>query len=113
MPNFPSIYVLRRAIDFLLQVGVERIFQELKPVVARLRQGLTDLGLQLLTPPDADLASGIVSFAHPQAEEIGEKLARERVIVWAGDGRVRASVHLYNDLADVERYLTILASTLQ
>jgi selenocysteine lyase/cysteine desulfurase len=113
MPNFPSIYVLRRALEFLLQVGVERIFEELKPVVARLRQGLADLGLQLLTPPDRDLASGIVAFAHPQAKEIGAKLARERVIAWAGDGRVRASVHLYNDLADVERYLTILASILQ
>ena len=29
MPNFPSIYALRYGIEFLLQVGTERIYQEL------------------------------------------------------------------------------------
>ena len=112
MPNFPSIYGLRQALEFLLQVGVDRLDQELKPVVECLRQGLCELGLELLTPAGAEFASGIVAFAHPQAKEIGATLEREGVIVWAGDGRVRASVHLYNDMTDVDRYLKALAPIL-
>jgi len=112
MPNFPSIYGLRQALEFLLQVGVDRLDQELKPVVERLRQGLCELGVELLTPAGAEFASGIVAFAHPQAKEIGATLEREGVIVWAGDGRVRASVHLYNDMSDVNRYLKALAPIL-
>ena len=64
--------------------------------------------MRLLTPADPLLASGIVSFAHPRAEEIGATLERAGVIVWSGDGRVRASVHLYNDSEDVARFLAHL-----
>lgn len=108
MPNFPSIYGLRAGLEFLLKIGVDRISDELKPVVAHLRQGLRDLGVQLLTPEGAEYASGIVAFEHPRASDIGAALEREHVIVWAGDGRVRASVHLYNDISDVNRYLEAL-----
>jgi len=110
MPNFPSIYALRESLGFLLQVGVTNIFAELRPLVERLRQGFVDLGCHMLTPPGAEYASGVVAFAHPEAERIGAVLAEHGVIVWGGDRRVRASVHLYNDAADIERCLTALQS---
>lgn len=113
MPNFPSIYALRRGIEFLVQVGVDRIYRELGPIVERLREGLCKLGLNLLTPAGAESASGIVSFTHPKAEELGAALEKEKVIVWAGDGRVRASIHLYNDMSDVDHYLGMLSSILR
>ena len=71
MPNFPSIYGLRQSLRFLLQVGIANIHEELKPLVAQLRQGVADLGLNSLTPPEPEYASGIVSFASPRAESIG------------------------------------------
>jgi len=112
MPNFPCLYALRHSLQFLLECGVDNIFEELREPVQQLRRGLAELQLDLLTPPDAELASGIVSFAHPKAEEIGAALEKARVIVWAGDGRVRASLHLYNDMGDVERYLHVLEGLL-
>jgi selenocysteine lyase/cysteine desulfurase len=40
-----------------------------------------------------------------------ERLLREAgVLVWGGDGRVRLSVHAYNDEADVARALEALGS---
>jgi selenocysteine lyase/cysteine desulfurase len=110
MPAFPSIYVLRRSVEFLLEVGVDRIDTELRSLVTALRQGIEELGFALLTPTDPAFASGIVSFAHPDSERIAAALEQRDVIVWAGDGRVRASVHLYNDRSDVERYLKALAA---
>jgi len=112
MPNFPSLYALGQSLRFFLEAGVDSIDNELRPVVAQLRQGLERLGCDLLTPAGAEYASGIVAFAHPKAAEIGAALERQGVIVWGGDGRVRASVHLYNDARDVERYLSALASVL-
>jgi selenocysteine lyase/cysteine desulfurase len=112
MPNFPSLFVLREGLRFLLQAGVGPIFGSLRPLVDRLRQGFERLGCQMLTPPGPQYASGIVAFSHPQAEQIGASLAREGVIVWGGMGRVRASVHLYNDAEDVERCLSALAGVL-
>src|SRR5665213_477446 len=108
MPNFPSIYVLRKSIDFLMQLGIERIDSELKPLVKRTREGIAALGLQLLTPADPASASGIVSFAHDAPEDLGHALRDAGVIVWAGDGRVRASIHLYNDENDIDSLLASL-----
>jgi cysteine desulfurase/selenocysteine lyase len=108
MPNFPSLYAMRHSLQFLLECRVKDIYEDLRAPVQRLRCGLVDLQLNLLTPADADLSSGIVSFAHPKAEEIGAALEEAGVIVWAGDGRIRASIHLYNNMEDVERYLQVL-----
>jgi cysteine desulfurase / selenocysteine lyase len=113
MPNFPSQYALRESLRMVLNVSVDRIFQELRPVVEHLRLGFERLGCELLTPAGPEYASGIVSFAHSAADAIGVTLEREGIIVWAGDGRVRASVHLYNDLNDAERCLVGLETVLR
>jgi cysteine desulfurase / selenocysteine lyase len=108
MPNFPSIYVMRESLGFLIQLGIERIDLQLKPLVKKLREGIASLGFQLLTPLDEMYASGIVSFAHDAPEGLGRALRDRGVIVWAGDGRLRASVHIYNDEGDVDTLLTNL-----
>lgn len=110
MPNFPALYAINASVRFLLDAGVEQIDRQLKPLVARLRAGLAAQGRELLTPPGAEFASGIVSFANAAPEALMERLAERGVIVWGGDGRVRASVHLYNDNEDIDRYLAALAT---
>lgn len=112
MPNFPGIYGLRRALEFLQQVDFTKMYKELKPLVDQLRSKLVSMRLDVLSPSQSQYASGIVSFSHPKAEQLGSALEKEKVIVWAGDGRVRASVHLYNDMNDVNRYTCALANAL-
>jgi cysteine desulfurase/selenocysteine lyase len=112
MPNFPSLYALRESLNFLLGLGVEAIYEKLRPLVERLRFGFQQLGCDMLTLGDPRKASGIVAFRHAQSEAIGLALKQEGIVVWGGDGRVRASVHLYNDLEDIERCLSAMASIL-
>lgn len=108
MPNFPAIYTLRRSAELLVEVGIEKLDLHLKPLVRTMREGIAALGLEVLTPSAPEYASGIVSFAHSDPDRVGAFLEREGVIVWSGDNRVRASIHLYNDEADVARCLEAL-----
>lgn len=102
MPNFASLYGLCESLRFLLNLDLPREQARLNPLSLQLRRNLHTQGLKLLTPADPALVSGIVSFEHPQAEQIGQMLQQEGIIVWAGDGRVRTSLHVYNDASDVE-----------
>lgn len=113
MPAFPAIYALRQSVDFLLKQNITQIDEELKPVIRTLHDGLLRLGLDLLTPSGPQYASGIICFRHRACEQIGAALERQGVIVWAGDGRVRASVHVYNDSRDVDRLLQLLPSVIE
>ncbi len=105
MPNFSSIYALRSSLEYLLEIGVAHLDESLAPLVQKMRTGLAGLGLELLTPEDPAYHSGIVSFVHPAAKEIGTALAGQDIIVWANDGRVRSAIHLYNDESEVDRYV--------
>ena len=44
----------------------------------------------------------------PDAPELAARLAERRVLVWGSDGRIRVSVHLYNDAADVRAFFRAL-----
>lgn len=110
MPNFASLYALRRSLDLLNEAGVERLQSTLRPLVLSLRNCFAELGFDVLTPEDPTQQAGIVSFEHPEAERIGDALEQSGIVVWRGDGRVRASVHLYNDAPDVETLVAALAS---
>ncbi len=109
MPNFGSLFVLSDSLKYLLEVGVETIDSQQRGLVSRLRDGIEQLGWSLLTPASPEYASGIVSFACADTERVAATLRSERIVVWSGDGRVRASVHLYNDDSDIEQLLDVLA----
>ena len=113
MPNFSSIYALRASFRYLSEIGVAHLDKSLRPIVQKMRSGLVDLGLELLTPEDPAYHSGIVSFLHPAAKQIGEELAEQDIIVWANDGRVRSAVHLYNEESEVDRYLEAVAGIME
>jgi cysteine desulfurase/selenocysteine lyase len=103
--NFPAIYALGRAVPYLLDVGVQRAADHALALGDRLIDGLTSLGLEVMSPRERARRGASVAFAHERAAEIGPALAERGILVWAGDGRVRASTHVFNDEADVERYL--------
>jgi selenocysteine lyase/cysteine desulfurase len=46
-----------------------------------------------------------VSFECDDSAATAAWLAEQNVIVWGGDGRIRISVHAYNDKTDIDRCL--------
>jgi cysteine desulfurase / selenocysteine lyase len=70
---------------------------------------LSNLGFEVITPRSPERRGASISFAHSEAARLGETLAERGVFVWAGQGRVRVSLHLFNGAEDVTRLLALLA----
>lgn len=113
MPNYPAIYAIRAALEYIQSVGVEAIDRVARPLVLACLEGLARLPLELLTPQEPDALAGILAFRHPAAEEIHRYLHTENIHIMAHAGRLRVSLHGYNTMADVEKFLQKLEEALK
>jgi selenocysteine lyase/cysteine desulfurase len=108
-PPFLPVYVLESALRTLDGLDVRAVEAHVLALGGTLRAGLVKLGLPVLTPEPAEERAGNIVFASDRCLEVEQALREVGVLVWAGDARVRLSVHAYNDEADVTRALAALA----
>jgi selenocysteine lyase/cysteine desulfurase len=115
---FGEVYQLAAALAFLERIGLTRIEAHTSSLVAALRRGLLERGFRVFTP---ETRSPILSFYIGGAPEMASKsldAAGVKVSVQNGDrtdayggsgaaaSRVRVSVSLFNNMADIQRMLT-------
>lgn len=74
----------------------------------RLRDALAERGWQPLTPPEPARRAGNVAITAERGAELAAWLAEREVHCGGGDGRLRASVHLFNGEKDLDRLLAAL-----
>jgi selenocysteine lyase/cysteine desulfurase len=110
MPNYPALFVLDNALDYLAALGAPAIASKIERLASRAVAGLRAQGWDLLTPAEPAARAGIVSFREPSAKGIVAALRDRHVFVWGGEGRVRLSAHAYNSDADIDRFLAELAA---
>jgi selenocysteine lyase/cysteine desulfurase len=110
MPVFPALYALACGLDILDADAPDLREAHVEGLVARLLDGLVGLGVAPLTPIRAPARAGIVSIADTACERRAHLLRAHDIVVWGRDGRLRASLHVYNDDADVDRLLEVLPS---
>lgn len=108
MPPFPAIYGLRAGLEYLRRVGLSNIAQHADPMIARVHAGLRELGIKTMSPEQPDNPSGIVAFQHERDEEIHNRLLERNIHVMHQAGRIRISIHGYNQADDIEEFLTVL-----
>ncbi len=107
---FDAVYQLGAALDYLARVGVERIGKHTIALAQRLRSGLVERGLRVLTPPHN--ASSIVSFVHGRDPDTVRAIMEENGIKvsFREDGtQIRAGIALFNNAADIDRLLEVTA----
>lgn len=112
-PSFAGIYLLDSSLEYLLSYGIEAIERHVVALNGELRWRVAELGLPVMTPEEPAQRAGNVSFSADDAPRIRAALEAEGVLVTGEDGRVRISTHLYNDLADVERGVEVLAKVVK
>ncbi len=107
-PPFLPVYVLDSALRTLAGLDPRAVEAHVLALGGILRAGLVKLGLPVLTPEAPEERAGNIVFATDRCMDVERALREAGVLVWAGDGRVRLSVHAYNDEADVVRALAAL-----
>jgi cysteine desulfurase/selenocysteine lyase len=107
-PPFLPVYVLDSALRTLDGLDPRAVEAHVLALGGTLRAGLAKLGLPVLTPEAPEERAGNIVFASDRSADVERALREAGVLVWAGDGRVRLSVHAYNDEADVARALAVL-----
>lgn len=112
MPNFPAIYGIRAALEYIRGVGVEAIDRAARPLVHACLEGLRRMPVEVLTPTADESLAGILAFRHPRMAEICAALAEQKIHVMHSAGRVRIALHAYNTPEDVARFLSALATVL-
>ncbi len=112
MPNFPAVYAIRAALDYIRSVGIRAIDAAARPLVLACLDSLSRMPLELITPRDGGTLAGILAFRHPKAQQIHERLRANNIHVMSHAGRLRVALHGYNTMADVETFLTELTKAL-
>ena len=111
-PALADIAGLGAGIDTILELGIDRVEAHSLALAGEAIDGLTELGLDVITPRDPARHAGNVAFLHPAGERFARGLADQGVLVWGGDGRVRASFHVLNSRTDVSRLLAGVTAVL-
>ncbi|MFJ4470317.1 aminotransferase class V-fold PLP-dependent enzyme [Streptomyces sp. NPDC089424] len=94
---------LRRSLELIEELGVDAVHAHDIALADRFRAGMAALGHEAAPAP----GSAIVSV--PGLADRARELARADVQVSSRAGNLRASFHLYNTAADVDRILDVLA----
>src|ERR1700709_1965500 len=105
--HFVSLEMAAIGMEMMAAWSQPEIEQRLRMLTTRLADGLRNTGVQI---PEATLrAPNILSLGFPAGMPAGliERLAASDVHVAPRLGRMRISPHVYNDKADVDKFLDV------
>jgi selenocysteine lyase/cysteine desulfurase len=108
--NTVGCYGLRAAIEFLLEVGVERIAAHVQQLGDQIAAGARAKGYEVLGSRAPSSGAGIVSFRKEgiDSRAIVRDLKQRNIIAAPRQGWVRTSPHFYISPADIEKLIEAL-----
>jgi selenocysteine lyase/cysteine desulfurase len=107
--NLGGIYELSAGLDLLDAAAGLGLSDRPTELARQLRSRLLDEGRPVITP---DACAGIVAMECADSERVALELRARGVAVQAQPGALRASAHVYNSEADIERYVRALGTVL-
>ena len=109
--NALGIAALGCSLDLHARVGAEAIARQIRLVTDRLCEGFVAAGGRVRSPRDERAWSGILLLEPPpgiEAEELSQRLIRERIIIGAREGALWGGAHYFTSLEDADRLLGFL-----
>ena len=108
--NTVGCYGLKAALEFLLEVGVERVAPAVQALGDRIADGVRRKGYEVLGRRTAATGAGIVSFRKPGVESgsIVHQLKQQRIVAANRSGWVRTSPHFYISSEEIDRMVEVL-----
>jgi selenocysteine lyase/cysteine desulfurase len=108
-PHFAGIFALGGALALFEEIGAQRIEQRIHELTDYLHRRLTEVGLTIASPLRRAQRSGITIIETRHAPEIVQALARKKIITSARGKGLRVSVHIFNNVADIDRLVAALS----
>jgi selenocysteine lyase/cysteine desulfurase len=105
--HFISMEMAAIGMEMVAQWGSPTIVERLAMLTARLADGLRDASVAIPDPRVRAPHILSVGFANGMPPQLVARLAAEGVYAAPRLGRLRISPHVYNDEADVERFVTV------
>jgi len=108
--NTIGCYGLHASIEFLLEVGIERIAPAVQSLTNQLAEGAIRKGYQLLGDRTPENGAGIIAVHKPgiDSRQVVHELKERGVIAAPRQGWVRFSPHFYISPEDIERVVEAL-----
>jgi selenocysteine lyase/cysteine desulfurase len=108
--NTIGCYGLRASIEFILQIGVDRIGPAVQALGDRIADGARERGYELLGTRTAENGAGIVSFRKPgvDSDALVARLREKKIVTASRAGWVRASPHFYIAPDEIDAMLSWL-----
>ena len=102
------------ALGILEKAGVENIHGHCLELANAFREGIGDIGVELLDSPVESERTNIVAFKVEGREsaEVRQRLLERNVMLSAHYGDLRASFALFNNRSDVEIALEVLGKVI-
>jgi selenocysteine lyase/cysteine desulfurase len=108
--NTIGCFGLRAALEFILEVGPERIGGKVQALADRIADGATSKGYELLGERTPTTGAGIVSVRKPGLDSrvAVRELRNRQVLAAARQGWVRMSPHFYLGVPDIDTAIAAL-----
>ena len=112
---FGCIKGLEKSIEYLADIGIQRIYEHNIALADRLIEGLGGLDIEVVSPVNSSERTSIVTCRVTGFDpvEIVKNLQERNIVVHKRQEFIRFSPHLYNDKTDVDRAITELRSLLR
>ncbi|WP_432797222.1 aminotransferase class V-fold PLP-dependent enzyme [Poriferisphaera sp. WC338] len=111
--NVIGVLGMGASIDLLLEVGVDKIWQQVEKLTTQAHAGIETKRYRVVSPREVEgERSGIVIFEHPDKPEkhasIVGKLSEQGIVIALREGRLRVSPHFYNTAEQIEKFVEAL-----
>jgi selenocysteine lyase/cysteine desulfurase len=103
-----SASLLEASLRYIKELGLENIKAHRQPLLKKLREEVPRHGFRLVTPTEA--TGGNITFAKHDVYKSGlpERLTAAKVNVRFSQHWMRLSPSVYNDMHDIDTFLTVL-----
>ncbi len=100
---FSALAGVKKALEINLEIGPENISQRILELSQKLRKEIEGLGLKVIGSPNSQNSSGTLTFETTKDSSfVVEQLEKKNIYVNNRRGRIRASIHFYNNEEDIK-----------
>jgi cysteine desulfurase/selenocysteine lyase len=111
-PSYLSFIGVNASVSHILKLGTKRVETQILKLAQRLYDGVSELGVELVSPEDKSLRSGVVSFSTGDSAKHYEMLKEAGFTISLRTAGIRVSTGFFNTEDEVDTLLGYLRSIL-